>query len=590
MKRWSPIPPVSDREFYERIAASGYGKMMLEEAEAVLTLPLPAPTEELYRQSFATRDRARYETQILELNQHSRTLAIALLLKPERKFIEKFTALLDIYSQMKSWLLPAHDRYPHTTIPMANIDEIITTTDLVSLDIASGMSIAIGALESILPADSVAKFKAKAAKLVIEPITLIARNRRPYNYWMILPHNWNAVCYCNTILTFLASDVPESDRKMVVDFALARIKYFINGFNVDGYCQEGPGYFGYGFGHYTYLSWALYEASGHKLNLFDSDRVKQIAAFPEKMMLSETQLPLFCDCNPKIFIRRDLMEIRDYLVGKSDKVNFLPPRMEQTGRPQDLTLLQQLMLIGFSSSENLRDIKLNEFDAFPETGVFVWRGDEFSFCIKGGHNREFHNHNDVGNFVLVQNDKTLLIDAGQPRYNMDSFHSGKKGKPNKLRTSYGHQVPVCDGNLQLSGFESRGIVKHYDENGATLDITTPYRQSCLKTLLRKVDFDREKGQVTVSDTANFAEEAEFAVPLVTFGKWEEVEPGTLRIFRENEWEFFCKVSASGEYSISDELIDDDILFDEPVRRILFTFKDKAKDFKISTTFILEDKQ
>lgn len=204
--------------------------------------------------------------------------------------------------------------------------------------------------------------------------------------------------------------------------------------------------------------------------------------------------------------------------------------------------------------------------------------------------REFHNHNDVGNFVLVQNDKTLLIDAGQPRYNMDSFHSGKKGKPNKLRSSYGHQVPVCDGNLQLSGFESRGIVKHYDESGATLDITTPYRHTTLENLLRQVDFDRARRQVTVSDTANFAENAEFAVPLVTFGQWEEVEPGMLRIFRENEWEFLCKISASGEYTISDELIDDDILFDEPVRRILFSFKEKAQDFKISTTFILEDKQ
>ena len=588
MKRWSPIPPVDNREFYERIASTDYGQMMIEEAETILPLPLPEPTEELYRQSFVTRDRARYEEQILGLNQQARTLAIALLLKPEQKFIEKFTALLNIYSQMKSWLLPAHDRYPHTMIPMANVDEIVTTTDLVSIDIAAGMSFAIGALESILPADAVARFKAKAAKLVLNPLTLIARNRRPYNYWMILKHNWNAVCYCNTILTFLASDVPEEDRRLVIDFALDHVKYFLTGFNADGYCQEGPGYFGYGFGHFTYLSWALYEASGHKLNLFDNERVKQIAAFPEKMMLSETQLPLFCDCHPKIFIRRDLMEIRDYLVGKSDKVNFLPPRMKISGRPQDLTLSQQLMLIGFSESENLRDIKLNDFDAFPETGVFVWRGNDFSFCIKGGHNREFHNHNDVGNYVLVHNDKPLLLDAGQPRYNMDSFHSGKSFQ-NKLRSSYGHQVPVCDGKLQLSGFESRGIVRNYDENGAILDITAPYRHTTLENLLRQVDFDRAKHQVTVSDTANFAEEAEFAVPLVTFGQWEEVEPGMLRIFRKNEWEFFCKVSASGEYEISDELIDDDILFDEPVRRILFTFKNKAKNFKISTTFILEEK-
>ena len=100
MKRWSPIPPVSNREFYERIAATEYGKMMLEEAETILPLPLPEPTEELYRQSFVTRDRARYEEQILGLNQQSRTLAIALLLKSEQKFIEKFTALLNIYSQM----------------------------------------------------------------------------------------------------------------------------------------------------------------------------------------------------------------------------------------------------------------------------------------------------------------------------------------------------------------------------------------------------------------------------------------------------------------------------------------------------------
>ena len=589
MKRWTPVPPVDNREFWERIAATDYGKMMISEAEEVLTLPLPDPGEELYRQSFVTRDRAKYEFEILAVVKQSRTLAIAALCETRPEFLRKFETMLNILSGMKSWLLPAHDRPPHVTIPMANIDQCVISTDLVSIDLAAGMTFAVNALESVLDAAAVAAFKRKARQLVIDPLTLIARNRRPYNYWMILKHNWNAVCYCNTVLTFLAADVPEADRRLVIDFALDHVKYFLTGFNTDGYCQEGPGYFGYGFGHFTYLSWALYEASGHTLNLFDNDRVKQIAAFPEKMMLSENQLPLFCDCHPNIFIRRDLMEIRDYLTGKTPEVNFLPPRMKVSGRPQDLTLSQQLMLIGFSKSENLRDITLNNFDSFPETGVFVWRGDDFSFCIKGGHNREFHNHNDVGNYVLVHNDKPLLLDAGQPRYNMDSFHSGKSFQ-NKLRSSYGHQVPVCDGKLQLSGFESRGIARNFDENGAELDITAPYRSTTLEKLLRKVDFDRANRQVTVTDTASFAEEADFAVPLVTFGQWEVVTPGTLRIFRPGEWEFFCKVSASGDFDISDELIDDDILFDEPVRRILFTFKNKAKSFKISTTFILEDKQ
>lgn len=586
MKRWTPVPPVGDRKFWDRIAGTEYGKMMLLEAENTLLLPFPEPTEELYINSFVTRDRAKYEAEYLGLKKQLTNLAIGALIAPKTEFIARFSRLLQCLIGLKSWVLPAHDRYPHTTIAQANIKGLSVTNDLVSLDNAAGFTMAVTALEELLDAELVAAFRKETARKVLTPLALIARNRRPYNYWMILKHNWNAVCYCNTILTFLVADVPEYERELVIKFALEHVKYFLSGFNADGYCQEGPGYFGYGFGHYTYLAWALYEASGHKMNLFANERVQQIAGFPEKMMLSETQLPLFCDCHPKIFIRRDLMEIRDYLIGKTDGVNFLPPRMKESGRPQDLNLSQQLMLIGFSKSEKLRKITLNPTDAFPETGVFVWRGEDFAFCIKGGNNREFHNHNDVGSYVLVHKDIPLLLDPGQPRYNMDSFHSGSAYQ-NKLRSSYGHPVPVCNGELQLFGLKSKGVVLEHSDRGAVLDVTAPYRDTPAKQIVRSIDVDRKKKEIVVTDSAEFLEKSTFAVPLITFGKWEEIEPGMLRIFRDGEWEFFCKVEAAGEYEISDELIDEDILFDEPVRRILFSFKEKAKDFKISTTFILE---
>ena len=105
MKRWSPIPPVGNREFYDRIAATDYGKMMLEEAESILPLPLPEPTEELYRQSFVTRDRAKYEAQILGLNQQARTMAIALLLKPA-DYISPPN--LELFSERRSHTHPPH--------------------------------------------------------------------------------------------------------------------------------------------------------------------------------------------------------------------------------------------------------------------------------------------------------------------------------------------------------------------------------------------------------------------------------------------------------------------------------------------------
>ncbi|MBO5822818.1 MAG: hypothetical protein J6R86_07385, partial [Lentisphaeria bacterium] len=136
---------------------------------------------------------------------------------------------------------------------------------------------------------------------------------------------------------------------------------------------------------------------------------------------------------------------------------------------------------------------------------------------------------------------------------------------------------------------SQAKILEYSENGVTFDITAPYRNTPAAQLLRKVDFDRTALQVKLADSAEFSEDSEFAVPLITFGKWEVVSPGMLRIYRDGEWEFFCKVDASAEYEITDELVDDNILFDEPVRRILFTFKEKAKSFKLSTTFIMENK-
>ena len=566
MKRWTPVPPVENREFWGRIAATEYGKMMLEDAVEYLATPPVAPPEELYRECFVTRDRAKYEKVYFQLKYQTRAIAIGALLDPRPEFIRRFSEILEIFAGMKSWLLPAHDRYPHTAIPMSNVNGLTVTTDLVSIDNASGLSIAIGALETLLDKEAVAKFKKTLARLIIDPLTLIARNRRPYDYWMFLDHNWNAVCYTNTILTFLTADVPEKDRDLVLDFSLEHLKLFLSG----------------------YVSWALYEASEHKINLFASERVQQIAYFFEKVMLGEHQLPLFCDCNPNIFIRRDLMEIRDYLIGKIPHVDFMPYRVAETGRPQDLNIAQHFMLIGNSSGSGMRPIKLKEFDGFPKTGVFTFRGDDFALCIKGGHNQEYHNHHDVGSYVLVKNDKALLLDPAAPRYNMDSFHS-KNSHQNKLRNSYGHAVPVCDGNLQMFGRQSEAIVKEFNDNGVTYDMTAPYRNTPLTELLRKVDFDRANRQISITDSAKFSENADFAVPLITFGKWEEIAPGMLRIYRDGEWEFFCKIDASAEYGISDELIDDDILFPEPVRRILFSFKEKAQNFKISTTFIMEKK-
>lgn len=37
-----------------------------------------------------------------------------------------------------------------------------------------------------------------------------------------------------------------------------------------------------------------------------------------------------------------------------------------------------------------------------DTQIYIFRNSTHFFAIKGGHNREAHNHNDVGHFVMYE--------------------------------------------------------------------------------------------------------------------------------------------------------------------------------------------
>ena len=46
-------------------------------------------------------------------------------------------------------------------------------------------------------------------------------------------------------------------------------------------------------------------------------------------------------------------------------------------------------------------------------------------AVKGGHNGESHNHNDLGNFVVYSDGKPLFIDAGVGAYTKRYFGPGR---------------------------------------------------------------------------------------------------------------------------------------------------------------------
>ena len=76
---------------------------------------------------------------------------------------------------------------------------------------------------------------------------------------------------------------------------------------------------------------------------------------------------------------------------------------------------------------------------------------KYSFTAKGGHNDEMHNHNDLGCFQIVKNNKRVIVDIGAGEYTREFFGGGRYGDKVFVCGSQSHSVPIIDGALQKWG-------------------------------------------------------------------------------------------------------------------------------------------
>ena len=73
-------------------------------------------------------------------------------------------------------------------------------------------------------------------------------------------------------------------------------QYFINGFRADGYCEEGAGYWAYGFGKYVLLREILADATAGRVDLFANPKIRKIAEYGIDIQMMDGLAPPFADC------------------------------------------------------------------------------------------------------------------------------------------------------------------------------------------------------------------------------------------------------------------------------------------------------
>ena len=130
---------------------------------------------------------------------------------------------------------------------------------------------------------------------------------------------------------------------------------------------------------------------------------------------------------------------------------------------------------------------------------------------KAGHNGESHNHNDIGSFVIHRGNSFFLTDPGAPIYSARTFSEHRYDSI--FCNSFGHSLPVINGQLQPEGRRYAGTIAAEGLNGLgaktiRIEMGKAYKVESLQALTREIELAADGKQIRLSDRFVFAAQPE----------------------------------------------------------------------------------
>ena len=524
------LPKVSNRAAWKKVESHPAWKsiLVLAEEQRVKKLEDPFPYYLDFRKN---GDRQSYQSR-LNVIQGFGPLAVAYCVTRDKKWLTPIEKRIQMLIDLPTWVLPSH--YVPVNCHTGKTDVI----DIEAASIAAELSLLLNILGEDLDKNLAERLKQDLIRRIVIPWEeLIDGNHYMYD-WMERKDNWNAVCIGGCARAFLMLDIAPERKERLLKYAMQKLENYMIGFGIDSYCSEGISYWYYGFGHFLQLTECIQRYN--RKNLFDVfPGAKPAAAFPEKILIVPGCYPAYADTAANVR-NPYYLEFRDILLGKrkgfTSQYDFR--------KNKRFSILVSILFVPVDEKP-LDEINPEKNTVFSQAQVYVARGSadcRMGVSFKGGNNSEFHNHNDVGSYVIAIDDVPVVLDPGTEVYTARTF--GDLRYESRLIGSYGHSVPRIDGKEQTHlsgqppvGFSGRNIhpasataakILKQTASEKGLSVTMDYKAAYnyipgITRLERCFDFERtNKGRFIVADTAEFDREMSFEGAVITEGTVEEL--------------------------------------------------------------------
>ena len=523
-------PKINEREGWQRLAATKAYAGVIQDAEKTLARPMPEMTEELYLLFKKTgRRTAEYGKARSERYGRIARYARAECIENKGRFLKPLEATLKSICEEKTWIFNFHD---------GNLNDYHGKSifiDLGSSDLAQDLGECLWLLGDRLSLETRQMVMARLRERIFDPYHKAVDGTGKRLSWITAEMNWNSVCHAGVVAAALAVCPDRNERAFFVAAAEKYSRDYLRGFDGDGYCAEGMGYWNYGFGNYIQLCETVFQATKGGVDLYKLEGAREAALYPVRISLINGVIPAYADCTLDAKPDMKLMSYinRRYELGLKgySLADFT------TAHGGLLNTLMYSCPDSATARPPAAGRETYEIRSFFKHGVLNCRPAPDAECrmavsLKGGHNDEPHNHNDLGTFVVVVGKEALILDPGAEVYTARTF--SKDRYKSNLLNSFGHPVPVVAGQLQRPGRDAKAVLVASNYTAAAdmlaMDLHSAYAVNELQTLKRTFVYTRiGEGSLTVTDDFAFSTPQTFGSALITYGQWKQLSAHELLI-------------------------------------------------------------
>lgn len=525
-----PFPPVTDRASWDALPQRA--ELISWGNQALNGYPMLTATQ--FMAFVRTGDRQAYETPYFQRRKKLMGAVLAECVTDQGDYLDAVIDGLWCICEESSWVISAHNGSSHPGMrpvgerPLPDVEN--PYIDLFAAQTAATLCYTLYFLKDKLNAVSPLIVR-RVMRELNERIFLPFMTRDDF-WWMGMirqdVNNWTPWILSNIIDSMLLTMDDPLRLAEGLKRAMRMLDSYLAVMPEDGGCDEGCGYWNMAGASLLDCLESLYLATGGKVDFYQEPLIKSIGAFPEKAYIGGGWYWNFADCDAKPIMDGERLRRYGMRTGNAE-LSALGAELLKSGESlpgMDTPQMNRVLFALFEQPQPqapalaLQDRQV----ALHRLGVYAWRRGGLYLAVKGGHNGENHNHNDLGGFILYADGEPHVVDAGNIQYTAKTFGSERYTLWNTR--SLNHSVPLIGGEEQHDGAEYRVENVRLTANAVSMELAHAYPpEAGIITLER--GFALTEDDVRLMDQATLSE-AKPVTWVFMLRMKPEIRPGRLR--------------------------------------------------------------